>query len=147
MMTAEGVVVAQGQGYVSVQCQQKSSCHSCVARKSCGTGMVTNAVPSRALELRIATEKQIAIGSSVSIGFPEPSMLRFAGLVYLVPLFTMIFGAMIGEKWAHHYQWHEGIVIFFAFGSMALGLGIARWWIRKMTKTQSLSPIILHIQP
>ncbi|MGC7892100.1 SoxR reducing system RseC family protein [Vibrio anguillarum] len=131
MMTALATVTAvqpNAKGFhVELSCQQQTSCSSCSSSKSCGTGIVSKAIGNKALLWQLDTKKPVKQGQTVEIGFPEKSLLQSAALVYLVPLFMMMFGAWLGESLlAPWLGLGEGIVIIMAAVFIVLGIGIAK---------------------
>ncbi|MBE3798583.1 SoxR reducing system RseC family protein, partial [Vibrio parahaemolyticus] len=80
-----------------LSCEQQTSCSSCSSQKSCGTGVVTKAIGNKSLSWHLRTEKNVQVGQVVEIGFPESSLIKSAMAVYLLPLFGLILGAMVGH--------------------------------------------------
>ncbi|EKO3849626.1 SoxR reducing system RseC family protein [Vibrio harveyi] len=101
MMTALATVTGvrrHGQQYdVDISCEQQTSCSSCSSQKSCGTGVVTKAIGNKTLSWHLRTPKSVKVGQVVEIGFPEASLIKSAMAVYLLPLFGLILGAVIGN--------------------------------------------------
>ncbi|EGR1557354.1 SoxR reducing system RseC family protein [Vibrio parahaemolyticus] len=135
MMTALAIVTGverHGKQYeIDLSCEQQTSCSSCSSQKSCGTGVVTKAIGNKSLSWHLRTEKNVQVGQVVEIGFPESSLIKSAMAVYLLPLFGLILGAMVG-----HFllipltAGGEGIVILasvlFAAGGM--------WFAKRLSK-------------
>lgn len=101
MMTALATVTGverHGKQYeIDLSCEQQTSCSSCSSQKSCGTGVVTKAIGNKSLSWHLRTEKNVQVGQVVEIGFPESSLIKSAMAVYLLPLFGLILGAMVGH--------------------------------------------------
>lgn len=134
MMTALATVSdvkETGQGFaVELSCDQQTSCSSCSSQKSCGTGIVSKAVGNKALHWQLFTDKAVKAGQVVEIGLPEKSLLQSAAVVYLIPLFAMILGALTGQGvLAPVLMMGEGIVILtsalFTLAGMALAKKLA----------------------
>ncbi|WP_036823304.1 SoxR reducing system RseC family protein, partial [Photobacterium sanctipauli] len=90
MMRSLATVVAVGNNELTVSCQQQTSCGSCAAQNSCGTGIVTKAIPGRSHLVKIATQIPAKVGDVVEIGLSERSMLHSAVLVYVLPLLFLV---------------------------------------------------------
>ncbi|MCR9909182.1 SoxR reducing system RseC family protein [Vibrio campbellii] len=135
MMTALATVTGvhrHGQQYdVDLSCEQQTSCSSCSSQKSCGTGVVTKAIGNKTLSWHLRTPKSVKVGQVVEIGFPESSLIKSAMAVYLLPLFGLILGAVIGNfLLAPITAGGEGITILssvlFAAGGMWLAKRVSR---------------------
>ena len=97
MMTALATVLDVQDDIVVVGCQQKTSCNHCASQDSCGTGIVSKVLPGKVHHWAFHTDKKLTIGQMVEIGLPEKNLLQSAAIVYLVPLFFLLFGALISE--------------------------------------------------
>ncbi|ARV73534.1 SoxR reducing system RseC family protein [Vibrio campbellii] len=135
MMTALATVTGvhrHGHQYdVDLSCEQQTSCSSCSSQKSCGTGVVTKAIGNKTLSWHLRTPKSVKVGQVVEIGFPESSLIKSAMAVYLLPLFGLILGAVIGNfLLAPLTAGGEGITILssvlFAAGGMWLAKRVSR---------------------
>lgn len=116
MMTALATVSevkATAKGFaVELSCEQQTSCSSCSSQKSCGTGIVSKAIGNKSLHWQLLTDKVVKAGQVVEIGLPEKSLLQSAAVVYLIPLFSLILGAAVGQwLFAPLFAGGEGIVI------------------------------------
>ena len=147
MMTAQGKVIGYEKGRLIVSCQQKSSCQSCAAKSQCGTGMVVSALPSRELALKVMSDVNIATGTEVLIGCPEHTLWRFASILYLIPLFFLLIGALMGEQVAAYFSLSEGVVIFSALGLMMLGIASAKCLSQWLEKKMHPNPLLLKTLP
>lgn len=150
MMTALATVMAvqnNGNGFhVELSCEQKTSCSSCSSSKSCGTGIVSKAIGSKALRWQLDTEKTVAQGQVVEIGFPEKSLLQSAALVYLVPLFMMILGAWLADGWlAPAFGMGEGVIIATSLIFILLGIRLAKIWSRQLEKRTEQEVVLLRV--
>ena len=127
MMRSLAEVIAAKPGEITVSCQQQTSCGSCASRDSCGTGIVSKALPGRQHQLKIATDKPAKVGDVVEIGLSERSMLHSAALVYVLPLLCLVLGAVLGQWWFVVLAGGGELgVILTALGCAAFGLWLAR---------------------
>ena len=78
---------------VEVVCFSKSACGQCKQNSTCGTGLVSKALPGRDHRFVIATDLPLAVDQQVRIGIPEQSLITSALLVYLLPLLLLLSGA------------------------------------------------------
>ena len=151
MMTALATVISveqeQGINHVQLSCEQQTSCNSCKSQKSCGTGMVSKALGSKAHFWRLHTTQALQKGQIVEIGLPEKSLVLSALVVYLLPLLTMIAGSVLAQlilrPW---FNLGEGIVIFMFFVCGALGIYFAKpmtqWLEKKVDNEVSLIRVL-----
>lgn len=131
MMTALATVTSvehsNGTHQVQVSCEQQTSCNSCKSQKSCGTGMVSKALGSKAHYWKIHTNQSLQEGQIVEIGLPEKSIVLSALVVYLLPLLAMIVGSLVAQLWFRPlFNLGEGIVILMFFLSGAVGIYFAK---------------------
>ncbi|MFV0448435.1 MAG: SoxR reducing system RseC family protein [Vibrio sp.] len=150
MMTALATVTAvqtKEQGFhLELSCEQKTSCSSCSSAKSCGTGIVSKAIGGKSLRWQLDTDKNVLQGQVVEIGFPEKSLLQSAALVYLVPLFMMIFGAWLADSWlAPMLNMGEGLVILTSLIFIGLGIKLAKICSASLEKRTEQEVVLLRV--
>ncbi|WP_133406151.1 SoxR reducing system RseC family protein [Parashewanella tropica] len=73
-------------GWVMVEVESKSACHSCHNEDSCGTSAVAKAFTPKTQVFSIETNLELQPDELVKIGLPESVILKAAALVYLLPL-------------------------------------------------------------
>ncbi len=147
MMTAIGEVIAQEDDWILVRCERQSSCQSCAAKQSCGTGVVANVLPKRATEFRVVCLHPVSIGSRVEIGIAQESFLRLSLLIYMLPMLFLILGSALGQWFASLFGMGEGITIFLGVISAVLGFFIARFVTQKWERKANLQPVLVKIFP
>ncbi|MBM7072616.1 SoxR reducing system RseC family protein [Shewanella sp. 202IG2-18] len=97
MMEELAKVVSDSEGgWVSVEVELKSACHSCHNDENCGTAAVAKAFSPKTQAFAIQTQVPVKIGEMVKIGLPESVVLKAAALVYLLPLFGFFASAFLG---------------------------------------------------
>ena len=131
MMTALATISEvnrRGSQYeVMLSCEQQTSCSSCSSQKSCGTGVVSKALGNKTLLWHLTTAQQVKVGQSVEIGFPELSLIQSAMIVYLLPLFGLILGALVGHLFfAPLFSAGEGAVIIVSVIFAGVGIWLAK---------------------
>lgn len=146
MMRTLATVVAVEQGSVTVSCQQQTSCGHCASRDNCGTGIVTKAIPGRAHQVTLATDKPLTIGEIVEIGLSEKSMLSSALLVYIVPLLFLVAGAVVGQWWFVDLAGSSELgVIITSMISAAIGLLLARQYAKRLDGNSDYEPSLIRV--
>lgn len=150
MMTALATVssvTAKSSGYdVELSCEQQTSCSSCSSQKSCGTGIVSKAIGSKVLHWQLFSSKLLKVGQVVEIGMAEKSLLQSAAIVYLTPLFALIFGAVIAHLWiAPYFGLGEGVVILFSTLFSVGGIALAKRLASSLERQSPQQVILLRV--
>lgn len=146
MMRSLATVIAVEPGVITVTCQQQTSCGHCASRDSCGTGIVSKAVPGRSHLVQIATQTRVSIGEVVEIGLPEQSMLHSAVLVYVLPLLSLVLGAVFGQWWFVELAGGGELgVILTAVLSAAAGLLLARRLAKRLEGNSAYKPNLIRV--
>jgi len=146
MMRSLATVVAVDPGIITVTCQQQTSCGHCASRDSCGTGIVSKAVPGRSHLVKIATRTRVSIGEVVEIGLSEQSMLHSAILVYVLPLLFLVLGAVLGQWWFVDLAGSSELgVILTAVLSAAVGLWLARHFAKRLEGNSAYKPSLIRV--
>lgn len=125
MIESVATVVAVGETWVQVECRRKSACGHCHQQASCGVGSLAKSMPGRPQLLELARVGEVSVGQQVRIGIPEKSLLKSALLVYMLPLFCLLVGALVG-KWVSGV-WQIAEELPEILGAM-LGEGWASCW-------------------
>ncbi len=90
------VVSEPDDGWVTVEVETKSACHSCHNDENCGMSAVSKAFSAKAQTFSIQTQLPVKVGEMVKIGLPESVILKAASLVYLLPLAGFFVFAFLG---------------------------------------------------
>ncbi|PQJ67835.1 SoxR reducing system RseC family protein [Photobacterium angustum] len=146
MMRTLATVTAVEKGAVTVSCQQQTSCGHCASRDSCGTGIVTKAMPGRVHDIKIATQSSLSIGQVVEIGLSERSMLSSALLIYMLPLLFLLLGSALGQwVFVDLANSNELGVISSAVIATTLGLLIARHYAKRLEGNSEYKPTLIRV--
>ena len=150
MMTALATVLSVkslSSGFdVELSCEQKTSCGTCSSQKSCGTGIMSKALASKALHWNLKTSTEVRAGQIVEIGLPEKNLLASAALVYLVPIFCMFVGAILSQWFiAPILLLGESVIIIASLFCGALGIFMARQLLSRIEKHTSKKVILLRV--
>ena len=120
----EVVRVAEGRAWV--QPANRSGCSRCDAGEGCGAGLWQRAFGLRSRQIVLAND-QLQVGDQLLLSIAESALLSSAAMLYLLPLVTLIIGALFGtlvpgagdsELW----------VLFSSIAGLLGGLLIARAW-------------------
>ena len=138
MIEEIATVVAVHPNGVEVSCFSKSACGQCRQNSTCGTGLVSKALPGRDHRFVIATGLTLQPGQQVRIGIPEHSLITGALLVYLLPLVFMLAGGLLaGLAGAAD----SGSILGAAAGG-GMGFWLASWLARRRSGDDQ--PVILE---
>jgi sigma-E factor negative regulatory protein RseC len=98
MILETGTVVAVESDGLWVETIQKSACEVCVAEKGCGQKFLSK-LAGKTASIRVLLDNQsqqkFSVGQSVTIGVPEDVIVFASLLVYLLPIFGAVAGAMV----------------------------------------------------
>ena len=126
-------VVAIEGDHAWVECERRSACSGCQQQSSCGTGTVAKAFPLKAPRLRVRLTAEVRIGQQVRLGIPQASLLRGAALVYVLPLFCLLVGALLGQLWlAPLLSGGEGFTILCCLLGGLLGFLLVRYFSNRL---------------
>ncbi|HIF9267389.1 TPA: SoxR reducing system RseC family protein [Photobacterium damselae] len=146
MMQTLATVVAVEPGKITVSCQQQTSCGHCASRDSCGTGIVSKAIPGRAHTITLNSNEKVSIGQVVEIGLSERSMLSSALLVYMLPLLFLVLGTVFSQWVLNtvHYQGELGVILC-AIVSTGGGLAVARYYAKQLEGNSAYKPSLIRV--
>lgn len=126
-------VVAIEGDHAWVECERRSACSGCQQQSNCGTGTVAKAFPLKAPRLRVRLTAEVRVGQQVRLGIPQESLLRGAALVYVLPLFCLLAGALLGQLWlAPLLSGGEGITILCSLLGGVLGFLLVRYFSNRL---------------
>ncbi|RLV57916.1 Fis family transcriptional regulator [Parashewanella curva] len=150
MMEEKAKVVSEAKdGWVMVEVESKSACHSCHNEESCGTSAVAKAFTPKTQVFSIETYLDLQPNEVVKIGLPESVVLKAAALVYLLPLAGFFIMAGLATLFLVRldlisFSSQSGDLPTIIFGG--LGAVIAWFLGRKKAKEleQEASPVIIE---
>ncbi|HHQ4678553.1 SoxR reducing system RseC family protein [Aeromonas veronii] len=126
-------VVAIEGDHAWVECERRSACSGCQQQSGCGTGTVAKAFPLKAPRLRVRLTAEVSVGQQIRLGIPQESLLRGAALVYVLPLFCLLAGALLGQLWlAPLLSGGEGITILYCLLGGVLGFLLVRYFSNRL---------------
>ena len=119
MIKEQAIVIQTRENCVEIQMQRQSACNHCDLSRGCGTGAIGRLLGHRSKPLIIETSLPLKIGDRVVLGMPDSSFLRASLLIYGLPLFALVFSAMLGQLL---FSGSEGLVLVFALAGFVSGL-------------------------
>ncbi len=143
MIEESGQVIHVNAGMAEVQISPASNCGRCAARGSCSTSLLEHWLGRKPNVLRVSNSLGLQPGDSVILGIPEGDLLRAALQAYLVPLLTLLFGAMGFAELATHLGTSEMQPVASLLGA-GLGFGLGLWWFSRWSRKHRLQPKMLR---
>lgn len=150
MIEETATVVALRGGKVWVQRTSEGLCAQCQARGGCGQGALAKLGGERARQLLLPNARvmeqgePVAVGDAVVIGIAERALISVSALVYLLPVFLMLCGALVAE-WlgASGDAWP---VLAGALG-LTGGFVLAALYQQRLQHSPRLQPQLLRLAP
>lgn len=120
-ITEIGRVVEIGVNCLWIETIRQTTCQSCSAQKACGHGIMSNIDKSRTHKIRVSVDeseiRDYRVDDEVQISIPEHLLVTGALVVYLLPLLTMLGGALlVAQVWAGDVPAVIGAVAGFTCG-------------------------------
>ena len=96
MITEPATVVRVSDDAVWVRCEVQQACPRCAQGRGCGGGIMGRLLGDRLRLVRAARRgMDLAVGDGVVIALAESALLRASLTMYLLPVLTMLAGAML----------------------------------------------------
>lgn len=101
MATEKGIVTKLESTTAWVTTTRTSACETCAAKSACRT-----LGGGKEMEVEAINPVGAKMGDRVVIGFDTSALVKISFLIYIVPIISMIIGAIIGQKLAllYHYN-------------------------------------------
>lgn len=142
MVEEQGTVISiHANNIVEVETIRTSSCNACQAKAACGHHAIAQVSSSNRMRVFATDLLAAKVGQKVKIGIPENSLLSASILMYLLPLLSLILGAVLMDIATANS-------IFTALAAIA-GFGLGLWFARvqslKYQSNPDFHPRVLHI--
>ena len=147
MPTETGRIVAIDADSLWVETIRKSTCGSCSAQKGCGHGLLNRIRDGQRGLVRVLpgaySLADCRIDDEVSISLPDEVVLRGSLIVYMLPLVTMLAGAVAGSRWL---SWSQDLAaVAGAMAGFAVGLALVRWHAWRHRDDAGLQPVLTSL--
>ncbi|MGB1141003.1 MAG: SoxR reducing system RseC family protein [Halioglobus sp.] len=147
MLTETGRVVAVETESIWVETVRQSTCGSCAARKGCGHGIMNRYTDGRQAYIRVLPGERglqdCRVDDQVRFAIPEDVLLRGSFIAYLLPLLSMIGGA-VGLNWLYPAQGDVSAAVG-AVAGLAAGFAVVRWHARRHHEDPDFQPVLLEV--
>jgi len=98
MTTEQGIVKELINNRAIVKVDRSSACKHCSARGTCGVDFGSN----KEILIEVENPLNAKVGDKVELSIPSGSLIKMAIMVYILPIFSLIFGAYEGGNIANH---------------------------------------------
>ncbi len=139
----QGRVVGVDGYQARVRIERQSTCGSCSARSGCGSGVLSEVLGRKVVEVSIAHPGTLQPGDGVTLGIRDHALVAGAFMMYLVPLAGMV--ALPASLMFLAPAVGEGFHLLAAVLGLAVGLGSVRIWLRR--RAPDMAPVLLGHQP
>ena len=119
-METRARVIECGDGIALVEAERQSGCGNCDPVRGCGKSSMSKLFCSKPRRFEVIDPIGTKAGDEVSIGIREGALLRGSIAVYLVPMMTLVAGALLGNGWGERVSILGG----------AIGLVLGFLWAR-----------------
>ncbi len=131
-------------GYTArVSIQRQSTCGSCSARSGCGSGVLSEVLGRKAVELSVVHSGHLQPGDSVTLGIRDHALVSGALAMYLLPLAGLIGVPVLAMLLLPGFG--EGVYLLGGVLGFGAGLAGVRIWLRR--RAPELAPVLLERHP
>ncbi len=142
MIEEDAVVTIVEGARVAVEKERRSACSNC--QQTCASGVTGRLFGSKTVRLWASSTWELKPGDRVVIGLREDALVQGAFMVYLLPLFGLFVGALLGNAIAAQ----TAVVSADSFSAVGglLGMGICLAGVKLSHFSQRLGaqPVILR---
>ncbi|TVO70534.1 SoxR reducing system RseC family protein [Sedimenticola selenatireducens] len=146
-MIEETAIVTATQGeFAQVETQRQSSCGGCEAKSTCGTSALAKVFGNRRNLVEVLNPIGAVTGDRVVVGLDESALTRASFLFYILPLFTLLTGALLGQWLGEIFNFKSTEPLSIICGLLGLLGGL--YWLRgfasRNRRNSSLQAVILR---
>ena len=142
MLKESGRVVAIDSDGVWVETTNKSVCGSCAAEKGCGQSLLARWVNGHGY-LKVLFDgrdpQTVHVNDQVDIGIPEDVVVTSSLIIYLLPLVSMLVGAIVGGEFiSGEVASVAGAMVGFLLGAVVVSI-----YSRATKNNRRIQPVLL----
>lgn len=143
MIKETGRVVAIETDGLWVETIRQSTCGSCSVKKACGHQLLNKVGTGQSHHIRVLlgdlSPADFNLGDEVAISIPEAVLVKGALLVYMLPLVTMLLGAVATSRyWAGDLAAFAG-----ALAGFLLGVAVVQFHAIANRDNKALQPTVI----
>jgi sigma-E factor negative regulatory protein RseC len=125
----------------TLEIERKTACGLCGQTRGCGNSIWGKLFAHQSTAFKAQNSINAKVGDSVIVGINEKALLKSAMLLYLLPLATMLIGAILAKQFI--------ATELSAMLGAAAGLGLGFLWVKGHTLSSSYfrlqQPVILRL--
>jgi sigma-E factor negative regulatory protein RseC len=124
-----------------LEIERKTACGLCGQTRGCGNSIWGKLFAHQSTAFKAQNHINAKVGDSVIVGINEQALLKSALLLYILPLLTMFFAAILATQ----FHATDAVTILAALAGLALGLV----WVKGHTTSNAYfslqQPVILRL--
>ncbi len=132
---------AKSHSVATLEIERKTACGLCGQTRGCGNSIWGKLFAHQSSAFKAQNRINAKVGDSVIVGINEKALVKSALLLYILPLATMLIGAIL----ASHFRQTDASAMLGAVIGLALGL----LWVKGHTMSSSYfrlqQPVILRL--
>ena len=145
MITQPAKVIAETASSYLLETLPKSACPRCEAGNGCGGGILASAFANKKFQLNIDKTKivksSLNIDDLIQIGIPSSVLIKASLLLYLFPLISMIFGAVL----LGHFTENRDLYTVLGAGlGMFIGFFIGKFLSSHLFQGSDATPVLIE---
>lgn len=144
MLETEGVVIRLGVDEAYVETARASFCGTCSSKQSCGTASMNQLIGRKTRAFRVSNPIGAAVGERVVVGLEESALLTGSLLGYVLPLASLLVGALLGSQFAPAGAATDLYSVSGAIIGLILGFAALKWVTARAGGQRQFQPVILR---
>ena len=145
MLESQALVVKIERGATYVEAEAGSQCGSGQCNTSaCSTGVLMRIFSQQPKALRVNNPIGALVGEQVMLGLEEGAFLKSAFLAYLLPLFALILGAMLGLGLAGPSDTRDLYAGLGGLAGLIISVFAIKWFNSILFDNNHAQPVILR---
>ena len=142
MAHRRGLVISiENDGWAKVATERKGSCDGCGTGNNCHSCLSHSKIVTSVLN-----EAKAKPGDLVTVSLDSDLILKNAAVLYLLPIFGLVAGALLGAHLSGNWAVSEtAAAIGFAFAGLCLAFLIAVFISKRMSANNRLTPVISQV--
>lgn len=97
MIEASAQVVSVQGNRARILIERQAACGGCAGKTGCGTRFLAEWLPQRQLSFDLDNRIDARVGERVVVGIDEGRFQRYAVMLYALPVFGLLAGAVVGQ--------------------------------------------------
>jgi sigma-E factor negative regulatory protein RseC len=141
ILSLDNALSEQANQIATLEIERKAACGICGQTRGCGNSIWGKVFAHKSTAFKAQNRINAKVGDSVIVGINEKALLKSAMLLYILPLATMLIGAILAKQ----FNTSELSAMLGAAAGLMLGL----LWVKGHTMSSSYfslqQPVILRL--